>query len=625
MQYFNAGRSYPIFSSRLILPLLWLSCVTLTLSSQPSGGPYGPLPQRYTVPKTKGTVYYVAPEGKEMALGRTIDDPATLEAVFKRVKTGDVVILRGGTYRTGNLILNQGIILQPYEDEEPVLKGTMVATNWRKLGNGLWITKWDHLFPDTPEDWWRRERNARTTPLHRFNNDMVFVDGRFLQSAGWAGEVDENSFYIDYKTGEVYIGVDPSDRLIEITAFDVALHRITDEYSGRPSDKMGPVLRGIHFTQYAYRAIEIEGTDPEGISPETNHGKEVTGTLIEHCSFTYCSRVAAYLRGDHLTVRHCMVNNTSTEGLFILSSSDVLLEKNIFSRNNIENITGYFPAAVKIFNQCYRVTCNDNLVTDLPNSNGIWYDVGNVDGVFTNNWVENVGRTNYLIKTDRLWPSDNGFYFEISKGVTCAGNVFVNCDHGVSILNSSGAKIYNNTFFNSMACIGRNARSAIGDHFDWHPATGPGLENRNGHVFVNNLMCGDEHFDRPFVFIWQDSTVCSKTLTPDLVRFDHNLYIRSRFQEESRLMLWCPAENESCRYTFYSMEEVQKVINPFEQNSRLMFTEPRGIFQSPEFRNFHTVKDLPLSVKAAGVPAEVERLMMPEGGNVDYVGAYPED
>ena len=56
-----------------------------------------------------------------------------------------------------------------------------------------------------------------------------------------------------------------------------------------------------------------------------------------------------------------------------------------------------------------------------------------------------------------------------------------------------------------------------------------------------------------------------------------------------------------------------------------MFTEPRGIFQSPEFRNFHTVKDLPLSVKAAGVPAEVERLMMPEGGNVDYVGAYPED
>ena len=26
---------------------------------------------------------------------------------------------------------------------------------------------------------------------------------------------------------------------------------------------------------------------------------------------------------------------------------------------------------------------------DNPDSNGIWYDVGNVDGVFVNNWVEN--------------------------------------------------------------------------------------------------------------------------------------------------------------------------------------------------------------------------------------------
>ena len=41
------------------------------------------------------------------------------------------------------------------------------------------------------------------TPLHKFNNDMVFIDGKFLQSAGWEGEVDENSFFINYSTGEV--------------------------------------------------------------------------------------------------------------------------------------------------------------------------------------------------------------------------------------------------------------------------------------------------------------------------------------------------------------------------------------------------------------------------------------
>jgi hypothetical protein len=132
-------------------------------------------------------------------------------------------------------------------------------------------------------------------------------------------------------------------------------------------------------------------------------------------------------------MRHCRVSDTSTEGVYLIASNDVLLEKNIFTRNNIENIDGYFPAAVKIFNQCHRVTCRDNLVIDLPNSNGIWYDVGNVDGVFINNWVQDVGRIDREFHNNSLWPSDNGFFFEISTGAICAGNVFV-CDHGILVL-----------------------------------------------------------------------------------------------------------------------------------------------------------------------------------------------
>ena len=32
--------------------------------AQPSGGPYGPIPQRYEVPKGAAHVYYVAPDGQ---------------------------------------------------------------------------------------------------------------------------------------------------------------------------------------------------------------------------------------------------------------------------------------------------------------------------------------------------------------------------------------------------------------------------------------------------------------------------------------------------------------------------------------------------------------------------------
>ena len=54
---------------------------------------------------------------------------------------------------------------------------------------------------------------------------MVFIDGRLLQAAGYEGEVDMNSYYIDYKSGLVYIGTNPANHLVEITAFNVGIHR----------------------------------------------------------------------------------------------------------------------------------------------------------------------------------------------------------------------------------------------------------------------------------------------------------------------------------------------------------------------------------------------------------------
>ena len=464
--------------SRIVGILLCIILVSLAVTAQPSGGPYGPIRQFYDLPKVTGKIFFVAPDGKAEESGEALARPTTIEAAIERVKTGDAIVMRGGTYRTGNLLLNQGITIQPYADEQPILKGTFTATEWKNLGNGLWKTSWSRFFPADPDSWWSRDRFGKETPLYRFNNDMVFVDGKFLQAVGREGEVDENSYYINYDAGQVYIGVDPAKRLVEITAFNIALKRITGECHNKTSDRKGPVIKGITFTQYAYRAIEIEGKEPVGVSGEADHGKEVVGTTLENCTISFCSRVAAYLRGDHLTLRHCKVSDTSTEGIYIIGSSDVLLEKNIFTHNNIENITGYYPAAVKIFNQSYRVTCQDNLIIDLPNSNGIWYDVGNVDGRFLNNWVENVGNAKRAFFNNKPYPSENGFFFEISKGAVCAGNVFVNCDQGIFILNSSNVQVYQNTFVNSTVCIGRNGRSPANDGlFGWHSGTGSGSKH----------------------------------------------------------------------------------------------------------------------------------------------------
>jgi Right handed beta helix region len=566
----------------------------LFAAAQPSGGPYGPLQQRYEIPADAKHVYYVAPDGKAEAAGTSLEQPSTLEAIIPRVVTGDAIILRGGVYRTGGLKVNQGITLQPYADERPVLKGTLVASKWEAQPNKLWRTTWDRLFPQKPADWWRRQRHGKETPLYRFNNDMVFVDGKLLHAVGYEDAVDENTYYIDYEARQVYIGADPTNRTVEITAWDSALVRTIRDVHGKASDKKGYTMRGLAFTQYAYRALEVEATEPERLADPATFGKEVVGTTIENVSLTFCSRVGAYLRGDNLVFRNCLISDTRTEGLYVIDSADILIERSIFARNNIENWQGYYPSAVKIFNQSYRSLVRDNLVIDQPNSNGVWWDVGNVDARFVDNWVENCG---------------DGFFFEISKGAVCAGNVFVNCDKGVRSLNSSNVQVYNNTFVNSVASFERNERSAVGDHFGWHPSTGPDVNERVGHVFVNNLCFSDETFKKPLLRFEQPAALCGKVTTPHVQQLDSNVYVRAGSPESGPLIVWSPVSNDKCSADVATLEAFRKLAPQFENNSREFQSYYGALFSGVHLKNYQLAPQFILKRNAPNVPADVLKLL----------------
>lgn len=582
--------------------------------AQPSGGPYGPVPQRYAVPKA-AHVYFVAPDGRTEAPGTSLDAPTSIEAAVTRVVSGDAIVLRGGTYRTGGLQLNQGVTIQPYLDEVPVLKGTRVATEWQALGPRLWRTRWATLFPAQPLGWWQRDREGMQTPLHRFNNDMVFLDGEALQTAGWEGEVGARSFYVDYARGHVYIGTDPAGRTVEITAHDIALHRPSRPVHGKASDRKGPVLRGITFTQYAYRAIDIEGKkpstpvseeptdDPVGPSPEDQHGKEVVGTLLENVTITHCSRVAGYFRGDGLVIRNSLVSDTGTEGIYVIGSSDVLLERNLVRRNNVRQLTGYYPAAVKIFNQSHRVTVRDNLVIEQPNSNGVWWDVGNRDGVFVGNHVEG---------------TQAGLFFEISKGVTVAGNVFVNNQQGVRVLNSAGAKVLHNTFVNSPVLIDRNERSAQGDHFGWHPQTGPDVNERTGHVFQANLLVADAALQGPLLRFEQSPATCGKVTAAMAERVDGNVYIRSGSGQP--LVSWAPMPGTPCQANFAGLDEFRQAVPGVEARGRALTAAGGAVFRSPELRRFELAR-VPDGVQPLQVPADLRKLLGWTGAS-HLPGAY---
>jgi parallel beta-helix repeat protein len=549
--------------------------------------------QSYAVPSDAAHTYFAAPDGKAEATGATLDAPTTLESALDRVTTGDAIVLRGGTYRTGNLTLNQGITMKPYADEHPVLKGTQVATNWQALRDDVWRTSWPTLFPQKPADWWQRDREGMRTPLHRFNNDMVFVDGRRLISAGWEGELTPNNFYIDYEHGQIFLGFNPAGHLIEITAFDSGLVRTTGDAHGKKSDGRGLVMRGLTLTQYGKRAIEVEGREPEGVADESTYGKDVVGSVFENVTISQCSRAAGYFHGDRTVIRNCRISDTSTEGIYLIASSDCLLERNIFARNNVQRITGYYPSAVKIFNQTHRVVCRDNLVTDQPDSNGIWYDVGNQEGVCVDNIFEGC-----VV----------GFMFEISKRVICAGNVFVNCDKGMWILNSTNAQVYHNTFVNAVASFERTERSAVNDHFGWHPSTGPGVEERDGHSFVCNLLAGDGNFRKALLRFDQSKVLCGKLTKPQVARLDDNVYVRRGSSAGQALIAWSPVDGENCATELNNLEDLRR-LNPEYEAHGLYFTDWYGsVFNGPELGNYAPNGSLKHAV-ADQMPEEVRKAL----------------
>ena len=341
--------------------------------------------------------------------------------------------------------------------------------------------------------------------------------------------------------------------------------------------------------------------------------------------FSNCFRIGLFAIGDSMVMRNCEVRNTNTEGVYIVASSDVLLERNIFANNNIEHWTGFFPSAVKIFNQTHRVVVRENKVIDHPFSNGVWYDVGNEDGVFVNNYLENVsGATLDSTENKWFWTSNCAFFFEISKGTICAGNVFLNCDQ-LKILNSCDAKVYNNTFINTRVSFSRDGRGDNADHFGWHIKTGPGVEEREGHIFVNNLMVMSGNNPDQMLETSQPPYLCERLNQSPLKELDYNLYVRRTNTDtiSGPMAKWSPANNEKCMAIINAPEELTALYPEFSKNSKYLTNYDAAVFVDEANHNYRLQDSFAREFVPAIIPEKICKVMGLTDQNAAFFGAKP--
>jgi hypothetical protein len=166
--------------------------------------------------------------------------------------------------------------------------------------------------------------------------------------------------------------------------------------------------------------------------------------------------------------------------------------------------------------------------------------------------------------------------------------------------------VLHNTFVNSPVLMDRNERSAQGDHFGWHPQTGPDVNERVGHVFEANLLVADARVAGPLLRFEQPPAVCGKVTAPMTRRVDGNVYIRAGAGQP--LVSWAPVAGTPCQTNFASLDAFRQGVPGVEAQGRALAGEGGAVFRSPELRRFELAR-VPEGVKPLPVSAELRQLL----------------
>jgi hypothetical protein len=160
--------------------------------------------------------------------------------------------------------------------------------------------------------------------------------------------------------------------------------------------------------------------------------------------------------------------------------------------------------------------------------------------------------------------------------------------------------------------------------FGWHSSTGPDVDKRDGHVFVNNLLTGDSKYLRPLLFVWQPDSLCKQLPNPLLKQLDHNVYVRGIEKPSTPVILWTPAPGEHCQVRFESLNDLRRLFPEFSAND-LSYAGYNGpLFKSATLGNYQLVATAPGATTGMQLPAEIKKLLGQSAKDGKYVGAYPQ-
>ncbi len=322
---------------------------------------------------------------------------------------GTAFLIKAGTHRLQQVVPKRGneFVGEP----GAILSGAVVLTEFERK-DGLWVATG------------QSQQNPRYGP-NVFGSEVcksgrkgciypedLFVNDVPLQQVVSRSEVGPGTWYFDYEADKIYMGDDPTGRVVETS---------TTEFAFRGNHVHGFTVRGVVIEKYAnaaqMSAIEAFNSDDvvfEDNEIRLNHGKGIS-----------------IMGGANGRIARNYVHHQGQLGVGTFGTTNLVIEGNEIAHNGFAGYSMFWEAGGSKFVRTEDLIVRDNYVHHNVGP-GLWTDIDNIRTLYEDNLtVANV----------RM-----GIYHEISYDAVIRNNTSLeNGEGGIVVAHSPNVEVYGNT------------------------------------------------------------------------------------------------------------------------------------------------------------------------------------
>jgi nitrous oxidase accessory protein NosD len=357
-------------------------------------------------------VIHVSPGGSDNGSGNANDPVRTVKRAVQMAADGDIVEIATGTYGESVQVYNKEVHLRAAPSADVIFDGAVPVDAWARAG-GDWFAAWEtnfqraglpHVYADRPEAGWP---------------EQFFRDGVQLAEVTSRGAVLPGTFFNDTTNDRVWIGDDPTGRLVEGSALPWGIYLNRADHSS---------VRDIEVRRYA--------TPISNMAAVRAYADDL---VIDNLTVTDNAYMGLSAIGERIAISDSRSIDNGHLGMHGHLASDLSIVSSTVVGNNREDFDAWHAAGGVKITESTGITMTDSHVADNRGP-GIWTDLDASRVRLARNYVHDNMRS--------------GIELELSFDAIVVDNVVVdNGEAGVWVLESQDTQVWHNALFGNQRDI----------------------------------------------------------------------------------------------------------------------------------------------------------------------------